>query len=76
MKCWVGVRAWDFGDDHFARHQAVAAAAEEESPSGISEPSEPSKPSGPLQRASEWSNVESEEAKAGWDRCIKTASIG
>ena len=73
MKCWVGIRAWDFFLDHFARHQAVAAAAEEESPS-ISEPS-PSKPSGPSQRASEWSNVESEVVeKAGWDRCIKTAS--
>lgn len=46
-------------------HQAVAAAAEEESPS-ISEPS-PSKPSGPSQRASEWSNVESEVVeKAGF----------
>ena len=74
MKCWVGVRAWDFFlDDHFARHQAVAAAAEEESPA-ISQPS-PSKPLGPSQRASEWSNVESEVVeKAGWDRCMKTAS--
>lgn len=47
----------------FAR-QAVAAAAGTESPSRLSEPSGPG-PSGPSQRASEWSNVESEVVKAG-----------
>eukprot|EP00435_Cladocopium_sp_Y103_P012690 s3322_g3.t1 len=45
---------------HARQAVAAAAAAEEESPSG------PSGPSGPSQRASEWSNVESEVVKAGF----------